>query len=140
MKTKAIISFLTEQQFESDSDKARLKAEGTLENTENGYVIEYTEPDEGMGKSLSKIEIINNKYVRLMRNGLYQADFRIEEGKTHSCTYKTPFGDMEMEIIADKVDAVLTQRGGTVYLCYRLYGNSQLIGENSLNMSIKTTD
>lgn len=137
MKNKATIIFSSEQHYENDSDKSRLKAEGSFEKTNDGYVIEYTEPDEGMGKALSKIRVINSSCVHLSRNGLYATDFHIEQGKTHSCAYKTPFGDMDIEIVGKKVDAALTQKGGTVFLCYELFSNSEPIGENHLNLTIK---
>lgn len=137
MKNNATITFLSEQQYEADTDSASLKATGTIEKVGDVYVIEYTEPDEEMSKSRSVIEIRNHDFVALKRNGLYTADFLIEEGKTHSSIYKTPFGEMAMDIVAKKVDAHISPSGGKIYLNYEIRSNSQLVGENTLNMEIK---
>ncbi len=137
MKNNATITFLSEQQYETESDSAKLQAEGTLEKINNTFIIQYTEPDEEMGKSTSRIEVINPTLVNLKRTGLYTADFIIEEGRTHSSLYKTPFGEMSMDITAKKVDAQITETGGKIYLEYKIESSSQLIGENTLNMEIK---
>ena len=137
MKNNATITFLSEQQYETESDSAKLQAEGTLEKINDTFIIQYTEPDEEMGKSTSRIEVISTTLVILKRTGLYTADFIIEEGRTHSSLYKTPFGEMSMDITAKKVDAQMTEKGGKIYLEYKIESNSQLIGENTLNMEIK---
>lgn len=137
MKNNAIITFLSEQQYETESDSAKLQAKGSLEKIDDTFIIQYTEPDEEMGKSTSRIKVISSSLVILKRTGLYTADFIIEEGKTHSSLYKTPFGEMSMDITAKKVDAQLTEKGGKIYLEYKIENNSQLIGENTLNMEIK---
>lgn len=137
MKNNATITFLSEQQYEAESDSANLQASGTLEKINDTFIIQYTEPDEEMGKSTSVIEVVSPTLVNLKRTGLYTADFIIEEGRTHSSLYKTPFGEMSMDITAKKVDAQLTEKGGKIYLEYKIESNSQLIGENTLNMEIK---
>ena len=137
MKNNATITFLSEQQYEAESDSAKLQASGTLEKVNDLFIIEYTEPDEEMGKSTSVIEVVSPTLVNLKRTGLYTADFIIEEGRTHSSLYKTPFGEMSMDITAKKVDAQMTEKGGKIYLEYKIESNSQLIGENTLNMEIK---
>lgn len=137
MKNNATITFLSEQQYETESDSARLQAKGTLEKSGDVFILEYTEPDEEMGNSKSTIKVLSPTLVNLKRTGLYTADFTIEEKKTHSSLYKTPFGEMSMDITAKKVDAQLTENGGRIYLEYKIESNSQLIGENTLNMEIK---
>lgn len=137
MKNNALITFLSEQQYETDSDAARQQAQGTIECCDGVYTIKYTEPDEEMGKSVSVIEIVRPTLVNLKRSGLYTADFTIEQGKTHSSIYKTPFGEMNMDIVAKKVDAQISENGGRIFLNYEIRSNSQLIGENTLDMDIK---
>lgn len=131
------ITFLGEQYAEGEADNCLLKAKGTLEKTETGYVLAYTEPDEEMGNSKSEIIVHSTKKVELKRSGAYTTVFLIEEGKKHTCLYKTPFGEMNMDIVADTVSAQLYEKGGNIRLCYRLESNSQLIGENTLIMNIK---
>lgn len=133
---KVEIEFVSEQQYCDDRDSSKLKALGTLEEFDGKKVIAYTEPDEEMGKSETVIEVINNNYIKMTRKGLYETVFRIEEGKTHSCIYKTPFGEMNMDIVAQRVNAHIPDCSGKILLCYRLENNAEIIGENNLLMKI----
>lgn len=130
------IEFVSEQQYHDDRESSKLKAKGTMEEIDGVKVITYTEPDEELGKSETVIEVINNNFIRMTRKGLYQAVFLIEEGKTHSCIYKTPFGEMNMDIVAKRVNAVIPDCSGKILLCYNIESNSEIIGENNLLMKI----
>ena len=133
---KVEIEFVSEQQYCDDRDSSKLKAFGTLEEIDGVKVISYTEPDEEMGKSETVIGVINNNYIKMTRKGLYETVFHIEEDKTHSCIYKTPFGEMNMDIVAQRVNANIPDCSGKILLCYRLENNSEIIGENNLLMKI----
>ena len=133
---KVEIEFVSEQQYCDDRESSKLKAFGTLDVVDGVKVITYIEPDEEMGKSETVIKIINNNFVQMIRNGAYKADFLIEEGKTHSCVYKTPFGQMSMDIVAKRVNANIPDCSGKILLCYTLQSNKEIIGENNLLMKI----
>ena len=133
---KVEIEFVSEQQYHDDRESSKLKASGTFEIIDGKKVITYTEPDEEMGKSETVIEVINNNFIKMTRKGIYQAVFLIEEGKTHSCIYKTPFGEMNMDIVAKRVNANITDCSGKIIICYNIESNSEIIGENNLLMKI----
>lgn len=133
---KVEIEFVSEQQYHDDRDSSKLKALGTLDEIDGVKVISYTEPDEELGKSETVIEVINNHFIRMTRKGLYEAVFLIEEGKTHSCIYKTPFGEMNMDIVAKRVNVQIPDCSGKILLCYNIENNSEIIGENNLLMKI----
>ena len=130
------IEFVSEQQYHDDRDSSKLKAMGTLQEIDGVKVISYTEPDEEMGKCETVVKIINDHFIEMSRSGVYEASFLIEEGKTHSCLYKTPFGEMNMDIVATRVNAQIPDCSGKILLCYRIESNSELIGENNLLMKI----
>ena len=133
---KVEIEFVSEQQYHDDRESSKIKASGTFEIIDGKKVITYTEPDEEMGKSETVIEVINNNFIKMTRKGIYQAVFLIEEGKTHSCIYKTPFGEMNMDIVAKRVNANIPDCSGKILLCYNIESNSEIIGENNLLMKI----
>lgn len=130
------IEFISEQQYHDDRDSSKLKAKGTLEEIDGIKIISYTEPDEEMGKSETIVKVINNHFIEMKRKGAYETTFLIEEGKTHPCIYRTPFGEMEMDIVAARVNANIPDVSGKILLCYRLEGNGEIIGENNLLMKI----
>ncbi len=130
------IEFVSEQQYHDDRESSKLKALGTMEEIDGIKVISYTEPDDEMGKCETIVKVINNNFIEMRRSGVYETIFLIEEGKTHSCIYKTPFGEMQMDIVAQRVNAHIPDCSGKILLCYRLESNREIIGENNLLMKI----
>ena len=130
------IEFVSEQQYHDDRESSKLKAKGTLQEIDGMKVVSYTEPDDEMGKCQTVVKVINNHFIEMSRKGVYETTFLIEEGKTHSCIYRTPFGEMEMDIVADRVNAQIPDCSGKILLCYRLESNEEIIGENNLLMKI----
>ena len=133
---KVEIEFVSEQQYYDDRESSKLKASGTMEDIDGIKVISYTEPDDEMGKCETVVKIINNHFIEMSRKGVYETTFLIEEGKTHSCVYRTPFGEMNMDIVATRVNANIPDCSGKILLCYRLESNKEIIGENNLLMKI----
>ena len=133
---KVEIEFVSEQQYHDDRESSKLKASGTMEDIDGIKVISYTEPDDEMGKCETVVKIINNHFIQMNRKGVYETTFLIEEGKTHSCVYRTPFGEMNMDIVATRVNANIPDCSGKILLCYRLESNKEIIGENNLLMKI----
>ena len=133
---KVEIDFVSEQQYHDDRESSKLKALGTMEEIDGMKVISYTEPDDEMGKCETIVKVINNHFIKMSRKGVYETTFLIEEGKTHSCTYRTPFGEMNMDIVATRVNANIPDCSGKILLCYRLESNKEIIGENNLLMKI----
>ena len=130
------IEFVSEQQYHDDRESSKLKAKGTMQEIDGIKVISYTEPDDEMGKCETVVRVINNNFIEMKRNGVYETTFLIEEGKTHSCIYRTPFGEMNMDIVATRVNANIPDCSGKILLCYRLESNREIIGENNLLMKI----
>ena len=130
------IEFVSEQQYHDDRESSKLKAKGTMQEIDGIKVISYTEPDDEMGKCETVVRVINNNFIEMKRNGVYETTFLIEEGKTHSCIYRTPFGEMNMDIVATRVNANIPDCSGKILLCYRLESNKEIIGENNLLMKI----
>ncbi len=133
---KVEIEFVSEQQYHDDRESSKLKAHGTLQEIDGVKIISYTEPDGEMNNCETVVKVINNNFIEMSRKGVYETTFLIEEGKTHSCIYKTPFGEMEMDIVAGRVNANIPDVSGKILLCYTLQSNGQIIGENNLLMKI----
>ncbi len=133
---KVEIEFVSEQQYHDDRESSKLKAPGTLQEINGIKTISYTEPDNEMGKCETVVKIINNNFIEMSRKGVYETTFLIEEGKTHSCVYRTPFGEMEMDIVARRVNVQIPDVSGKILLCYTLQSNGEIIGENNLLMKI----
>lgn len=133
---KVEIEFVSEQQYHDDRESSKLKAQGVMEEIDGVKTISYTEPDDEMGKCETVVKVINDHFIEMSRKGVYETTFLIEEGKTHSCIYRTPFGEMNMDIVAQRVNAFIPDTSGKILLCYTLQSNGEIIGENNLLMKI----
>lgn len=133
---KVEIEFVSEQQYHDDRESSKLKATGFMQDIDGIKTLTYTEPDAEMGKCETVVRVINNHFIEMKRSGVYETAFLIEEGKTHSCIYKTPFGEMAMDIVAQRVNVNIPDVSGKILLCYTLQSNGEIIGENNLLMKI----
>ena len=130
------IEFISEQQYHDDRESSKLKAKGTMQEIDGIKVISYIEPDDEMGNCETTVRLINNNFIEMQRGGVYKTTFLIEEGKTHTCIYRSPFGEMEMDIVATRVNAHIPDCSGKILLCYRLESDNEIINENNLLMKI----
>lgn len=127
--------------LESDSvDKIELCTEATVETNANGHVeISYMEnEDDPQIASLSKIIFSADDMglVSMTKNGAINAILSFEEGKTHICTYETPFMPLKVYVTSSKVDNRLLN-DGFMKLNYTLNINDTAPQHFIITVSIK---
>ncbi|MCI5656824.1 MAG: DUF1934 domain-containing protein [Candidatus Pseudoruminococcus sp.] len=61
----------------------------------------------------------------------------LEIGKTHSCNYPTPFGNILLEVSAFKIANGLNDDGGELELQYSLIVDGNELSKNTLNLTVK---
>ncbi len=139
MKNNIHLTFLTEQTVDGDTQKFKQQTTGTSEKQPGGEIkIEYKEPDSEMVGCSSELFIENSKKVHLIRTGLYNTHFTIEEGQTYHCLYRSPFGEMDMTIATSKAEVNMKKDKGTIFLVYTIYSGGEILSENKLLINIKT--
>lgn len=111
---------------EEEPTEMELSTEAVAEINKNGCIeISYFEnEDDDMLKTLSKIIFSQNDpdLVVMTKEGAMRAILSFEEGKTHICTYDTPFMPIKVYVTASRVDnRLLTD--GYLKLCYVLILN-----------------
>ncbi len=138
MKNKITLTFLSEQTVDGDTQKHKQQTTGTLEKQPGGEIkIEYTEPDSEMRGCQSELFIENSKKVHLIRTGLYNTHFTIEQGQTYHSLYRSPYGEMDMTIATTKAEINMKDDRGTVFLVYTIYSGGSVLSENKLLINIK---
>ncbi|MBR2877405.1 MAG: DUF1934 domain-containing protein [Clostridia bacterium] len=138
MKNDVLIKFITVQTTEdNDSDTLEINARGTLEKSDSGYIIEYSEIDEEMQGSKTTVSVDSPDCITMTREGSYNSRFIIEKGKRHSCYYDTPAGSLMMGVFASDVSVKLTENGGKLKMKYTIDFNSSMVAENSVTLSVK---
>ena len=101
-KLPVMISVRGEQYFDDvDPNATELMTEGTLEQTEDGFLLSYQETElTGMEGTLTTFEIGPGRVI-LRRSGSVNSQMVFEEGKQHTSLYETPFGDLSVDILLD---------------------------------------
>lgn len=130
MKNNAIITITNRQSGATGQELIKETYPGLFYSKNGKFYILY-EAEQG-GAMLS----INGGQVILKRSGAYASTMRFETEKTDVFTYKTPYGAMQMELMCNKAEAVLTDAGGAVFLQYKMkFGGEDL--QNSLTIDVR---
>lgn len=85
-------------------------------------IVCYMESIDGETEQLTEIHFHKNEpgLVTICKTGVASTILTIEQGRRHSCVYRTPFMDFEMRVRALRVDNKITEDGGTLHLDYAL--------------------
>ena len=98
-KLPVMISVRGEQYFDDvDPNATELMTEGTLEQTEDGFLLSYQETElTGMEGTLTTFEIGPGRVI-LRRSGSVNSQMVFEEGRQHTSLYETPYGELSVDI------------------------------------------
>ena len=101
----------------------RMMMPGTLTRHPDGWLISYTEAlqeDDGHQVTHEVRVLAKNDRVTVLRKGPYGMMMVLQPDVPYQGTYHTPYGDMQMDVIATRVHTALAQGGGTIRMEYQL--------------------
>ena len=111
----AFFDDLAEVISDEAKDEIELYTEAVMRMDESGCIeIEYYEnADDDMMRTLSKIVFYDHapEIVSMTKEGAMQAFLSFEAGKTHVCTYDTPFMSFKIYVDSKAVDNRLLDEG-----------------------------
>ncbi|MEG0779104.1 MAG: DUF1934 domain-containing protein [Oscillospiraceae bacterium] len=133
-----MISVRGEQYFEeTDPDSTELITEGTLLETAEGYFLSYEESElTGMAGTTTTFELRGNQVI-LTRAGLVNSQMVFEQGKQHSSSYETPYGDMSIDISTSLLEKEMTLAGGHMEIRYSIAVQHEVTGHNCFHISVR---
>ena len=134
-----LLTIRSEQHFEdSEPDSIELMTEGTLTPTgEGGLLLSYQESAlTGLEGTTTTFEI-QGPQVILSRTGSVNSQMVFEEGKQHTSLYKTPFGELAIDIRTSRLRHSLTERGGLVDLQYSISVDHSVTGRNAFKIRVR---
>lgn len=122
-----------------DPDVIELLTEGTLEDIENGWKLCYEESDLTGLAGVNTTFQIQDKTVTLIRSGKLNSQMVFQEGVPHDSLYQMEFGALMLTVCATKVEADISEVGGTIDLKYNIQVEQNEAGsiEYHLDMKVK---
>ena len=100
MKKEALITITGKQNYGDDNDKIEMTTVGTIEETDDCYIIRYNEEQDPPQRPIRATLHISKdeQKVEMLKAGAYGSLLIIERSKRNLCNYGTQYGDMLMGI------------------------------------------
>ena len=132
MKYEVFLTVRGEQEYDGgETDKIELTADGTLEDTADGWVLSYDEQE------THTAFLIGARRTVLRRSGTVKSEMIFEEGETHTSVYELPYGTLTLATDTDSIRQKLSERGGLLEIRYRITVGEQVRSKNSFKIRIR---
>ena len=138
-KRKALIKVVGKQKLDGDNDKIELTTVGTLEETDDRYILSYNEMLEPQSAPIhTKLSVQKDeKRVELMRSGAYGSLLIIERSKRNLCNYATDYGDLLMGIYGKNIEHNIDENKGKITFDYDIDINGALTSQNEVTVTFR---
>lgn len=140
MKKQVVLSICGKQSYAGqDPDVIELVTDGTMEELCTGcWEICYEETAlTGMEGVLTSFLVEQDKIV-LTRSGKLNSQMVFREGIAHDSLYQMDFGALMLTVTASRINAALSEDGGTVDLTYTIDIEKSAAGTIDYHLEIKT--
>ncbi len=137
MKKTVMLSIQSAQTYmDQDPDTVELVTEGTMEQVDGGWEIAYEESAlTGMEGVTTSFRVEPEK-ITLTRTGKLRSQMVFQEGVLHNSLYQLEFGALMITVCAARIDADLSENGGTIDLVYSIEIEQSQAGEVGYHLQI----
>lgn len=137
MKKTVMLSIRgTQTYMDQDPDTIELVTEGTMEHADGAWEISYEESAlTGMEGVTTSFRVEPQK-ITLTRTGKLNSQMVFQEGVLHNSLYQLEFGALMITVCAARVDADLSEDGGTIDLVYGIEIEQSQAGEIEYHLQI----
>lgn len=138
---KIIIDIHSTQNLGAQYDKTELSTVGTLEQTDENYIIEYDEEQEPNEEPVHVTVTVarDESEVTMTRGGKYGSHLSIRRSSRALCNYGTPFGEILMGISGHDIEHEPSENGGEFNFRYDIDVNGSLVSRNKVKMIYRNT-
>lgn len=138
MEKTVVLSICGRQSYAGqEPDVIELVTEGTLEETDGGWMLCYEESDLTGLQGVKTTFLVQDKTVTLTREGRLNSQMVFLEGVAHDSLYKTEFGAMMLTVCPTKVKADIAEEGGVIDLVYNIEIEQTAAGVIDYHLDIK---
>lgn len=138
MEKDVIISIQGMQNYQGqDPDAMELVTEGKLAEAEGGLCLSYQESELTGMAGTTTVFHVEPERITLLRIGSVSSEMVFEQGKRHMSLYSTPFGSMEIGVLARKLSSTLSAAGGKIEIDYDIEINHMLAGTSLFRIDVR---
>lgn len=136
---KILIEITGTQRVDNQKSKMELTTVGTIEETADTYIVNYTEEQEPPVEPVKVCVKIqkDEKRVEMIRSGPFDSCLIIEKSKRNLCPYGTEYGDILMGISGHTIDSEYSHDNGNFLFSYDIDINGALVSRNEVKMRLK---
>ena len=139
MKKNVTLSICGRQTYlDQEPDVIELVTEGTMERVGDGWELVYEESALTGMEGVTTSFLVQPGKVVLTRTGKLHSQMVFQIGISHDSLYQMDFGALMITVCATKLQAELTEQGGTVDLDYSIEIENTAAGTISYHLEIKT--
>ena len=120
------VTVYDKQVYESHSDENENKYIGNLAFKNDNIYITYKEEEQNITTMIK----VRNGIVNIKRLGAIKGNLEFDTNKPNKSLYSTPYGEMEIEIITDKCEVYLLEKGVKIYIEYKIMMDGSKVSEN----------
>lgn len=139
MKKEALITITGKQNYGDDNDKIEMTTVGTIEETDDCYIIRYNEEQDPPQRPIrATLHIFKDEQkVEMLKAGAYGSLLIIERSKRNLCNYGTQYGDMLMGIYGRTIENNYGEEEGTFLFGYDIDINGAVSSRNEVTINFK---
>ena len=138
MKKKVMLSVKgTQSYMDQEPEYIELVTEGILENADGGWKLTYAETELTGRAGVETTFFVKDDTVTLTRTGKLSSQMFFKEGVSQDSLYKMEFGALMLTVCATRVEANLTEKGGTIDLSYNISVEQSAAGVIDYHLDIK---
>ena len=135
-KQAVAVDICNVQIIDGNAKRIEMRVFGTLLETPEGFLLEYTEYDENANRFQTAVRVVGQEAVYVTRKGDFGSEMQFEVGKRNSTVYATPYGEMLLGVYTKSVENALRGGGGRLQFCYTTDFNSRFAIENSMSLTV----
>lgn len=136
---KILLEITGTQRIDGQKDKTELTTVGTIEHTDDSYIVRYTEQQDPPFAPIDVTVRISKdeKLVEMTRSGACESRLVIEKSGRNLCHYGTEYGDILMGIAGHFIETQINETDGKFTFCYDIDLNGALASKNEVTMVYK---
>ena len=141
MKRAVMLSLRGQQDYgDQEPEIISLITEGTLEKTEDGWLVSYKESDLTGMDGVTTAFLIQNDSVTLTRTGKLDSQMVFRLGVPHESLYQMEFGALMISVCATAIRWDITEDGGVIDLCYDIAIEQTAMGVVTYHLDIASKE